>query len=85
MRRFVAIVVSLGMALLFAVPAIGFGPSADTSSSTTDPAVIACAGPGTLTPAASCQARPMVAFRRAEARNQLLRPGQLRPLVADAR
>jgi hypothetical protein len=46
MRGPVAVVVSLGVALLFAVPAMGFGPNADTSSTTTDPAVIACAGPG---------------------------------------
>ena len=46
MRGVVALVVSLGVALLFAVPAMGFGPNADTSPTTTDPGVIACAGPG---------------------------------------
>jgi hypothetical protein len=46
MRGLVAVVASLGVGLLFAVPAMGFGPNADTSSTTTDPAVIACAGPG---------------------------------------
>jgi len=45
MRGFAASVASLGAALLFAVPAAGFGPNANTSSTTTDPAVIACAGP----------------------------------------
>jgi hypothetical protein len=46
MRGFTAAAVSLGAALLFAVPAFGFGPNADTSPTTTDPAVIACAGAG---------------------------------------
>jgi hypothetical protein len=37
----VASVASVGAVLLFAVPALGFGPNAKTSS----PAVTACAGP----------------------------------------
>ena len=46
MRGILALVVSLAAASFFAVPAMGFGPNADTSPTTTDPAVIACAGPG---------------------------------------
>ncbi len=42
MRGSAASVASIGAALLFAVPALGFGPNADLSS----PAVTACAGPG---------------------------------------
>ena len=45
MRAVVALVLSLAAASVFAVPAMGFGPKADTSPTTTDPAVIACAGP----------------------------------------
>jgi hypothetical protein len=41
-----AVLAGLGVAALFAAPAFGYGPNADTSESTTDPAVIACAGPG---------------------------------------
>jgi hypothetical protein len=48
MRGFVALVASFGVALLFAVPALGYGPKAHTSPTTTDPAVIACAGEGTM-------------------------------------
>ncbi len=46
MRGFVAGVLAIGAALLSAAPAMAFGPNADTSPTTTDPAVIACAGPG---------------------------------------
>jgi len=46
MRVFCVLVASLAVALLAAVPAFGYGPKADTSDTTADPAVIACAGEG---------------------------------------
>jgi hypothetical protein len=46
MRGLFVLLASLGVALLAAVPAFGYGPKADTSDTTTDPAVIACAGEG---------------------------------------
>jgi hypothetical protein len=46
MRGFILSVISIGVALVLAGPAMGFGPNADTSATTSDPAVIACAGPG---------------------------------------
>lgn len=46
MRGFFVLVALLGVGLFAAVPAFGYGPRADTSDSTADPAVIACAGEG---------------------------------------
>ena len=46
MRSSFVVIASLGVALLVAGPAFGYGPKADTSDTTTDPAVIACAGEG---------------------------------------
>jgi hypothetical protein len=46
MRGFFALVASLGVALVMAVPGFAYGPKADTSDTTSDPAVIACAGEG---------------------------------------
>lgn len=46
MKGFLVLLASLGVALVVAVPAVGYGPKADTSDTTTDPAVIACAGEG---------------------------------------
>jgi hypothetical protein len=46
MRGFFAVAASLAVGVLAAAPAFGYGPNADTSDTTTDPAVIACAGEG---------------------------------------
>jgi hypothetical protein len=46
MRGFFVLLASLTVSLLLAVPALGYGPKADTSGTTADPAVIACAGEG---------------------------------------
>ena len=46
MKGFFVLLASLSVSLLLAVPAFGFGPKADTSETTADPAVIACAGEG---------------------------------------
>lgn len=46
MRGFFVLLASLSVSLLLAVPAFGYGPKADTSDTTADPAVIACAGEG---------------------------------------
>ena len=45
-KSFFVLVASLGVGVLAAAPAFGYGPKADTSETTTDPAVIACAGEG---------------------------------------
>ena len=46
MRGFFVLLASLGVSLVLALPAFGYGPKADTSDTTADPAVIACAGEG---------------------------------------
>jgi hypothetical protein len=46
MKGFFVLLASLSVSLVLAGPVFGYGPNADISDTTADPAVIACAGEG---------------------------------------